>query len=157
MTKPRTISPSVLAVAVLVLFGVAQIVPYGRQHENPPVADEPAWDSPATRALAVRACFDCHSNQTRWPAYSSIAPASWLIYHDVIEGREVLNLSEWQRPQEEAAEAADVVREMEMPPLAYRLMHPEARLTEVEREALVRGLADTFDTANAKNAAALTR
>ena len=46
--------------------------------------------------------FDCHSNETEWPAYASIAPASWLVQHDVDEGRAVLNLSEWQRPQEEA-------------------------------------------------------
>jgi hypothetical protein len=150
MRSPK-VSPSLLIAGVVALFAGAQLVPYGRQHQNPPVAGEPAWDSPATRQLAARACFDCHSNETRWPTYSVVAPASWLIYHDVVEGREILNLSEWQRPQEEAGEAADAIREMEMPPFIYRLMHPEARLTEAERETLAQGFATMFGSAHAKN------
>ena len=53
------------------------------RHTNPPGLKEPQWDSPATRAFAVRSCFDCHSNQTNWKWYSNIAPASWLIQRDV--------------------------------------------------------------------------
>jgi hypothetical protein len=59
---------------------------YGRDHSNPPVRIEPRWDRARTRELAVRACFDCHSNQTRWPWYSHVAPISWLVQHDVEEG-----------------------------------------------------------------------
>ncbi len=76
-------------------FGLLQLVPYGRNHTNPPVAAEPAWASAQTRALAVRACFDCHSNETTWPWYSNVAPVSWLIQRDVDEGRRRLNFSEW--------------------------------------------------------------
>jgi len=79
------------------VFLALQLVPYGRDHVNPSKVSEPAWDSPATRALAKQACFDCHSNETEWPAYARIAPASWLVQHDVEEGRAVLNFSEWQR------------------------------------------------------------
>ena len=65
---------------MLVLAFVAiQFVPYGRDHVNPPVGAEPTWDSPGTRTLAKQACFDCHSNETEWPAYSRVAPVSWLI------------------------------------------------------------------------------
>ena len=53
-----------LAVVVIAAIGVIQLVPYGRDHTNPPVTQEPAWDRPETRMLAVRACFDCHSNET---------------------------------------------------------------------------------------------
>jgi hypothetical protein len=49
-----------------------QLLPYGRRHTNPPVTQEPRWDQPRTRALAVRACFDCHSNETVWPWYSRV-------------------------------------------------------------------------------------
>ena len=86
-----------------------QLVPYGREHANPPVTGEPTWDAPETRTLAKQACFDCHSNETEWPAYASIAPASWLVQRDVNEGRAVLNFSEWPRPQEEAKEASEAV------------------------------------------------
>ena len=125
------------------LAAVIQFLPGGTR-SNPPSIVEPPWDSPRTRALAERACFDCHSNETRWPAYGRLAPASWLIQHDVNEGRAELNLSEWQWPQHEATNAAAAVREREMPPLAYRVMHSRARLTEEERDALARGLMKTL-------------
>ena len=121
-----------------------QLVPYGRDHVNPPTVSEPAWDSPATRALAKQACFDCHSNETQWPAYARIAPASWLVQHDVIEGRAALNFSEWQRPQEESSEAAEELLEGEMPPAIYRLMHAHARLSAPDRDRLARGLVRTI-------------
>jgi hypothetical protein len=124
----------------VVFFALIQLVPYGRDHRNPPVRREPAWDSPRTRELAVRACFDCHSNQVRWPWYSDVAPVSWLIQHDVDEARSELNFSEWDRPQEEADEAGEEVAEGEMPLWSYRLAHPEARLSDRERRELVAGL-----------------
>lgn len=124
------------------LFVLLQIVPYGRQ-SNPPVVAEPHWDSPGTRELAQRACFDCHSNETIWPAYSRIAPASWLVARDVEKGRAAMNFSEWQRPQKEAHEAAEVVREGEMPMAIYVLMHPSVRLSTAERAALASGLGRT--------------
>ena len=133
-------------VGALALLGAIQFVPYGHDRVNPGIETEPAWDSPQTRALVKRVCFDCHSNETRWPVYSRVAPVSWLVQHDVVEGRAALNFSEWQRPHEEAAEASDVVREREMPPLMYRLMHAEARLRDEDLIRLVRGLVLTLGT-----------
>ena len=60
-----------------------QLIPFGRVHTNPPKAGEPAWNSPSTRELVRRTCFDCHSNETTWPWYSNVAPASWLLQRDV--------------------------------------------------------------------------
>lgn len=121
-----------------------QLVPYGRDHANPPVTGEPAWDSPRTRALAERACFDCHSNETRWPVYASIAPFSWIVQDHVDEGRAALNFSTFDRPQEEAHEAAEVVAEGEMPLWDYVLMHPSARLSAAEQRELIAGLQATL-------------
>jgi len=81
------------------------------------------------------------------PVYSRMAPVSWLVARDVQEGRAVLNFSEWQRPQEEAGEAAETVTEGEMPLRLYALMHARARLSDVERAAPARGLAATLGTA----------
>ncbi len=120
-----------------------QLAPYGRDHGNPPVVAEPSWDSAQTRELSVRACFDCHSNETVWPWYSNVAPVSWLVQRDVDEGREELNYSEWTRRQE-GEESAESVREGSMPPSSYLLTHPEARLTDAELAALADGLAATF-------------
>lgn len=138
----------------LVLIGVAvlaagflliQLVPYGRAHENPPVVSEPNWDSPQTRELAQRACFDCHSNETVWPWYSNIAPVSWLVQHDVDEGRQYLNFSDWAKVRE-VDEMGEVVSEGEMPPSMFLIMHGEAKLTDAERAALVDGLQATTGT-----------
>jgi mono/diheme cytochrome c family protein len=127
-----------------VLFLLLQLVPYGRSHENPPVREEPAWDSPETRALAERACFDCHSNETAWPWYSWVAPVSWLVEHDVEEAREHLNFSEFDRPQKDADEAAEEVEEGEMPLWFYKPLHAEARLSGEELATLIQGLKATF-------------
>ena len=124
-----------MAVALLAI----QLAPYGRDHTNPPARREPAWDSPQTRSLAARACFDCHSNETVWPWYSNVAPFSWLVQRDVDKGRKDLNFSEWDRAQEEASESAETVLKGKMPPLYY----PWARLSPTERDHLARGLAAT--------------
>ncbi len=132
-----------LALIILALFLVIQIVPYGRDHSNPPVISEPNWDSPRTRELAVVACFDCHSNETVWPWYSNIAPISWLVYKDTIEGRETLNYSDWLNCKGEEcdpAEAKESILEGEMPMPIYLVTHPEARLTPSEQQDLIDGL-----------------
>jgi hypothetical protein len=128
----------------LVLFLALQFVPYGRNHTNPPVRAEPAWDSPQTRAMFVRACADCHSNQTIWPWYSNVAPISWLVMRDVIAGRAELNVSEWGSAQNAGDEAAETVQEGEMPLWFYLPLHPEARLTVTEQQQFIAGLTATF-------------
>ena len=139
-----------LFIGGLGLLALIQLLPYGRDHTNPPVVAEPAWDSTETRELAVRACFDCRSNETVWPWYSNIAPMSWVLQRDVDEGREHLNFSGWQREQE-GEEAAETVDEGTMPPGNYLLTHPEARLDDVENAALIAGLGATFGEANGDN------
>lgn len=132
----------VVALALLI-----QLVPYGRNHTNPPVVQEPNWDSQTTRDLAKRACFDCHSNETVWPWYSNIAPVSWLVQRDTMEGRSKLNFSEWVNGSEqlrETDEIYEVIQEGEMPPPFYLPLHPEANLTEAEKQTLIKGLQNTL-------------
>jgi hypothetical protein len=135
------IALTILIIVVLAALAI-QLVPYGRDHTNPPVVQEPAWDSDQTRELARAACFDCHSNETDWsPWYAKVAPMSWLVAHDVEEGRQTLNFSEWGRARGEAVEElSEVVGEGEMPPAQYTLLHPEARLTDQQKQALAHGL-----------------
>lgn len=134
----------VLATGAAALLALAQLLPYGRDHANPPIQREPAWDSGYTRELTVRACYACHSNRTEWPWYARIAPAAWLIQRDVDAGRRTLNFSEWDRPQREAREAVHAVRERVMPPRRYTVAQPDARLSPSEREELVLGLEATL-------------
>jgi hypothetical protein len=123
----------------LVLFGLIQLIPYGRDHTNPPVLQEPNWDA-QTRAIAQRACFDCHSNETVWTWHSNIAPVSWLVQRDVDQGRDELNFSEWEAGENDAEDIAEVILEGEMPLPIYLIMHPEARLSEAEKMQLINGL-----------------
>ncbi len=148
----------------IVGFLMIQLVPVDRH--NPPIVAEPRWDSPQTQALVQRACYDCHSNKTRWPWYSYVAPVSWLVAHDVEEGRQELNFSEWPAGRGEGSEdnedgeherkgggeemetdeVIEVVKSGEMPPGNYLLTHPEARLSDAEIQALLAGFQATFGT-----------
>jgi hypothetical protein len=128
-----------VALTVVVLLVLAQLVPVSRT--NPPVTG--AIDAPPdVQALLRRACADCHTHETVWPWYASVAPVSWLVAHDVEEGREHLNLSAWAdlepRKQRKAyEEIVEMIEEEEMPLWYYVPLHPEARLTAAERTRLI--------------------
>ncbi|MDD2828737.1 MAG: heme-binding domain-containing protein [Sulfuricurvum sp.] len=135
----------VLSIAVVVTAVAIQFIPYGKEHTNPPVVSSPLWDSPRTQELFNRACADCHSNQTKYPWYSNIAPISWLVMHDIEEGREKLNVSMLGvQKKNKVKDAADEVKEGEMPIPPYFIAHPEARLSDTEKQELISGLEKTF-------------
>lgn len=95
------------------------------------------------QVLLRRACSDCHSEETRWPWYSRIAPVSWLVARDVRHGRSDLDFSRWSTdPAREPTPlqrlrwiCRDIRREI-MPPRLYLLAHPEARLSEQEEDRI---------------------
>ncbi len=141
----RWLRASSIAVGCLVLlFSCMQLVPYGRTHHNPDRRIEPAWSSARTRDLAVRACFDCHSNETRWPWYADVAPMSWVVQNDVETARTVINFSEWNRSFPAAPYSGQSIATGGMPPYKYRKAHPEADLTLEERVELIDGLSATL-------------
>jgi hypothetical protein len=123
------------------LFALIQFVPYGRDHTNPSGGHPINWDSGRTHELMRGACMDCHSNETEWPWYSNVAPISWLVQKDVDEGRRELNLS---TTDPEVDEMIETIREGSMPPLQYKPAHPAARLSDQEKQDLIRGLRATF-------------
>jgi hypothetical protein len=131
--RGRTIATIVFAILVAIQF-----VPVDTT--NPPVETEvPAPAEVAT--ILERSCYDCHSNRSRWPWYSRVAPVSWLVAHDVAEAREHLNFSEWNRldakDQAKALEEIwEEVEEGEMPLWFYLPLHPEARLSPGDLERL---------------------
>jgi len=129
-----------MVVGVILVFGLIQLIPYGRIHNNPPVVAEPTWDSPTTRTLAQRACFDCHSNETTYPWYASIAPVSWLTQSDIDRGRNRLNFSNWTGNTRALRELSQVISRGSMPPFYYVWMHPTASLTAAEKQQLIDGL-----------------
>ena len=132
-------------IIVIVLVGLLiQLIPLPGRGNNPPVAAEPKWDSPQTRALVKRACFDCHSNETVWSWYSYVAPVSWLVYLDTMEGRSRMNFSDWNNRSRSANEVVRIIQESEMPPAIYLPMHPSAQLTSAEKQQLIAGLTNSL-------------
>ncbi|SRR5579875_618467 len=125
-------------IPVLVVVVAAQLVPARRT--NPPTKGALAAP-PEVEAALSRACYDCHSNATRWPWYSHIAPASWLMVHDVNLGRKELNFSQWgsyypATRKRKLEWMGRVLRRENMPPWYYRVLHPGATLTDAERARL---------------------
>jgi hypothetical protein len=129
-----------LVAAAVILFLLIQLVPYGRDHTNPPVRQEVKWNSSQTHDLAVRACYDCHSNKTTWPWYSNVAPVSWLIQHDVDEARQKLNFTDMAGSQYGGDRAAQDILDGSMPRWYFTLIHPEAKLSQAEKDALAKGM-----------------
>ena len=134
-------------ITAVVGFGLIQLVPY-RTH-NPPVRQEPPWDSPRTRELAVAACFDCHSNQTTSHWYEHVAPISWWTNRHVQQGRQALNFSTYDPTRHRGGDdLAEVVRRASMPPNYYTWfgLHHNANLSAADRAALASGLEATYGT-----------
>ena len=125
--------------AVVILLVAMQFVPITRI--NPRERSE-ASRPPEVPALLQRACYDCHSNETRWPWYSYIAPVSFLIARDVREGRRELNFSIWNqynqgRKMRKFKEIVEQLEKGNMPQWYYVLIHAEAKLSDGEREAII--------------------
>jgi mono/diheme cytochrome c family protein len=128
-------------IGLVALLLLIQLVPYGRDHAKPAGGRPIAWDSPRTQELMTGACMDCHSNETKWPWYSNIAPVSWLVQRDVDEGRDTLNLSTGTG---EIDDMVDTIREGSMPPWFYKPLHSGARLSGQEKQELINGIQATF-------------
>ena len=129
----------VFSIAV-VAFVLMQLVPY--RITNPSTRAEPKWDSARTRQLAVVACYDCHSNETKRHWYTQIAPLSWWTVNHVRNGRSSLNFSEWGTSHHETGDIFETITSGSMPPAYYTWfgLHKGAKLTQQEKAELIAGL-----------------
>jgi hypothetical protein len=118
MSRRRVVRKVVVVsgVGLLLVVGLMQLVPYGWTKTNPPVTADAPWPDARSEAIARESCYACHSNETDWPAYSYVAPMSWLVRRDVESGHR------------------------SMPPSQYTLVHRGARLTDEEAATLVAAL-----------------
>lgn len=134
----------ILIGALVVILG-AQLIRIDKT--NPPVVEgedlfsfKPADDQVVQ--LLHNACFDCHSNESKYPWYTNIAPVSWFIKHHIDEAREHANFSEWAKYNDKQRahileECGEELEHHAMPLESYEWMHPEAELTEEERQVLI--------------------
>jgi hypothetical protein len=134
----------VVGIVVLALVAIQLIRP---ERTNPVADPQLAVDKqmfvpPQVLAILERSCYDCHSNQTRWPWYSNIAPVSWLVAKDVSNGRRRVNFSEWgsynqKRRATKLGDISDEVDRGDMPDSKYLLIHRDAVLSAAEKDILV--------------------
>ncbi len=128
------------ALFLVAALGVMQLIPLDRS--NPSERDELAAP-PEVTAILRRACYDCHSNETRWPWYARLAPISFLLWHDVTDGRKEVNFSTWdrydaRRRERKLKEIAKQVKDRDMPLWYYVPLHPDAQLSDADRDAIIK-------------------
>lgn len=133
-------------IGLVVIFIAIQFVSV--EKTNPPVTGEMKLP-PEIKTVMQRSCYDCHSNETVWPWYSKVAPVSWLVSKDVVEGREELNFSEWdkytdKRRTKKIKEIWNEVEEGEMPMLIYTFTHRDAVLSDKDKE-LIKNWVNSFN------------
>jgi hypothetical protein len=135
--------------AIVGSAGIAIVIAqFVRPARSNPAVQGDLTAPPIVKDALERSCYDCHSNQTRWPWYSAVAPFSWWIHHEVDEGRRRMNFSSWTNytsdpgtEDQKLDEIARLVASNAMPPWYYDVMHPGARLTSAERAAITRWIA----------------
>ena len=131
-------------ISFMILFMVLQFV---RPAKTNPVIDQTralhnqAEMNAEVAAVLQRACYDCHSNDTRWPWYSNVAPVSWFVIDHVNHGRRHLNFSKWasydnQKKATNLQLIGETVRLSSMPLSSYTLIHAEAKLTDEDRKLI---------------------
>ncbi len=129
---------------LLVLVMVLQVIPTNRPEvklENPADLLQNNQLPENISHILINACYDCHSNQSKYPWYAYVAPVSYLVNRDIREGREELNFSDWEnlavtQKLKLLSEISEEVLEKEMPMKIYPPLHPEARLSDAQRQEL---------------------
>ncbi len=129
-----------IGIGAVAVFALLQFVPYGWSHPNPPVVRDAPWPNAEAERVARESCYGCHSNETDWPAYSYVAPMSWLVRSDVDRGREAFNFSDWNEYDNDVDDAIEMIEEGDMPPGRYTMIHRDARLSDAERQQLIAAL-----------------
>ena len=131
-------------IVCVILFAALQFTNPART--NPPVDESQTIQArthmtPQVAAILERSCNDCHSNKTRWPWYSRVAPVSWLVIEDVNEARGIMNFSEWgrldvDRKRKKLQQICEEVQDGAMPLGSYTPMHPGSKLSPEDVKTL---------------------
>jgi cytochrome c len=136
---------AIAALTVVAVMGMGYVHPFGNPRAEPAKglgtllqgANIPA----DAKAMLVTKCADCHSSETRWPAYARVAPGSWLIERDIVEARKKMDLSRWEEMPAErqevlTAKIVQAVKGGDMPPLQYLVLHWDAKLSKTDVQTL---------------------
>lgn len=125
---------------ILIFFALIGIQFIEIERTNPPVVGD-LQAPPQVKEILKKSCYDCHSNETKWPWYSYVAPVSWFVANDVEQGRKHLNFSDWEKyssrkKEESKKEIWEEVRDDKMPMGIYTLMHPASKLDITQKNII---------------------
>lgn len=140
----------ILLLVLILAFITLQFIPNNMPKNAEAGKDDliTSGTSPSTiSSILKNSCYDCHSNQTSYPWYSKVAPASWLLAKDIREGREELNFSEWgsyskRRQIRNLRKIKEEVTSDAMPLKKYLLIHRHAKLSQEQKTALINWTGD---------------
>jgi hypothetical protein len=134
--------------ALLILFLVFLIIQFFRPAKNISAREQPqalkkSYLIPAqVESSLKKACYDCHSNNTRYPWYAEVQPIAWYLAHHVNDGKEELNFDEFlsyplKKQDHKLEEVIETQQEGEMPLSSYTLIHRDARLTKEQKKEII--------------------
>ena len=132
--------------SLAILFVLSQFKQAERS--NPPVTSE-INAPPEIAVILERSCYDCHSHETDWPWYAYVSPVSWWVVDHVEHGRGDLNFSQWpvldfEELEHNFRDIDEQIAKDEMPLKSYLFLHPEARLSDEDKDALRRWAQSNF-------------
>jgi hypothetical protein len=140
----------ILLVLIVIFVAIQFVRPNRTPVESPDSIDLIAkyTPPPEVRSILSNACYDCHSNKTRYPWYSQVQPMAWFLANHINEGRKRLNFSEFGQLQplravQKLDDCVDEITERRMPLASYRLAHADARLTQAQINTFVAWLDQT--------------
>ena len=133
-----------IGLGVLVLFGIAQFFnPTKNQSDVVPASDFILTEKPSEEIANIlkESCYDCHSNNTRYPWYDRITPVNFWVEDHVQHGKGHLNFSFWQtlsakKKEHKLEECIEMVEDRSMPLSSYTLMHGDAKLSDEQIKTL---------------------
>lgn len=153
MSATRKILVAIVSLLILIQFF--------QPKRNRLIADSTAGDistvlsvPDSVKQILYKACYDCHSNNTRYPFYSYVQPVGWFLAGHIREGRSNLNFNEFagysqRKKVGELGEVTEHIEENTMPLMSYRLIHRDARLSGSEKSLLIRWAKSSADTLSA--------
>lgn len=136
-----------ISVALIVLFVLIQFIPVKKNQSTEDdfgILNYYQLDQDGEIASILKtSCYDCHSNNTIYPWYNKIAPVSWYLAKHVNNGKKHLNFSDWKymddaKKEHKIEECIEMILEDEMPLTSYTLVHGDAKLSEAQKESLVK-------------------
>ena len=135
----------IIALILLIAFIGIQFIPTERnQSEIVPEADFLLVNNTPEKIgnLLQVSCYDCHSNNTKYPWYNKIQPIAWFLEDHIIEGKKELNFSEWddysnRRKKSKLKSIISQIRDDEMPLFSYTIIHGDAKFSESEKKLVM--------------------